>query len=65
MAQPRRRGTQKWWRATIQTLAEYFGSPSYGAPELPDLRAALKADIDHELEDPESPTREFEALLKA
>jgi DNA polymerase III gamma/tau subunit len=62
--QPRQRGTQKWWRATIQTLEEYFDSPSYGAPELPDLREALKADIDHELDDPESVTRKFEALLK-
>ncbi len=60
----RQRGTQKWWRATIQTLEDYFGSPSYDAPELPDLRAALRADFDHELDDPESMTRKFEALLK-
>jgi len=64
MAQPRQRATQKWWRATIKTLEEYFGSPSYGAPDLPDLRTALKADLDHELDDPESETRQFEALLK-
>lgn len=64
MARPRQRGTQKWWRATIQTLEEYFGSPSYAAPELPDLRVALKADFDHELDDPESMTRRFEVLLK-
>jgi hypothetical protein len=64
MAQPRQRATQKWWRAAIKTLEEYFGSPSYGAPELPDLRAVLKADLDHELDDPESETRKFEALLK-
>lgn len=64
MAQPRQRGTQKWWRVTIQTLEEYFDSPSYAAPELPDLRAVLKADLDHELDDPESMTRRFEALLK-
>ena len=63
MAQPRQRATQKWWRATIRTLEEYLVSPSYGAPELPDLRTALKADLDHELNDPESTTRKFEALL--
>lgn len=44
MAQPRQRATQKWWRSTIRTLEEYLVSPSYGAPELPDLRTALKAD---------------------
>lgn len=64
MAKSRQRGSQKWWHATIQTLEEYFGSPSYGVPDLPDLRAALKADLDHELDDPESMTRKFEALLK-
>ncbi|RBP65026.1 hypothetical protein DFO66_105132 [Brevibacterium sanguinis] len=63
-AQPRQRGTQKWWRAMIQTLEECLGNPSYKAPELPGLRAALKADIDHELNDPESMTRRFEAHLK-
>lgn len=64
MAKSRQRGSQKWWHATIQTLEEYFGSPSYAAPDLPDLRAALKADLDHELDDPESMTRKYEALLK-
>ena len=62
-AQPRQRGTQKWWRTTIQTLEAYFRSPSYAVPELPDLRAALRDDIDHELDDPRSATRTFEALL--
>lgn len=60
----RQRGTQKWWRAAIQTLEEYFVTPSYDAPDLPDLRAALKADIDHELDDPDSMTRKFGALLE-
>lgn len=64
MSQRRQRATQKWWRATIQTLEECLLSPSYGAPELPDLRTALKVDLDHELDDPESMTRRFEALLK-
>lgn len=63
MAQPRQRATQKWWRATIQTLELYLVNPSYDAPELPDLRTTLKADLDHELNDPESATRKFEALL--
>lgn len=63
MAHPRHRGTQQWWRATVQTLEAYLQSPSYGAPELPDIRAALRDDIDHELDDPASVTRTFEALL--
>lgn len=63
MAQPRQRGTQKWWRTMIQTVEAYSRSPTYAAPELPDLRAALREDIDHELDDPLSATRTFEALL--
>jgi hypothetical protein len=63
MAQPRQRGTQKWWRIILQTVEAYSRSPSYAAPELPDLRAALREDIDHELDDPLSATRTFEALL--
>lgn len=63
MARPRHRGTQQWWRATLQTVEAYLQSPSYGAPELPDIRAALRDDIDHELDDPASVTRTFEALL--
>jgi hypothetical protein len=64
LAQPRQRGTQRWWQATTRALEEYFGSPSYAAPELPDLRAALKTDFDHELDDPESMAHKFEALMK-
>ncbi|QIM15197.1 hypothetical protein G7067_00255 [Leucobacter insecticola] len=60
----RQSGTQKWWRAMLQTLEEWIGSPSYAAPELPDLRSALKADLDHELDDPESVTRRFEDLVR-
>jgi hypothetical protein len=63
MAQHRHRGTQKWWSETIQQLESYLNSPSYSAPELPALRAALRADLDHELDDPESVTRKFGGLL--
>lgn len=64
VAQPRQRGTQKWWLASIQDIEEFMSSPSYSAPELPSLRTALQADLDHELDDPESTTRKFESLLK-
>ena len=63
-AQPRQRGTQKWWQATIKQLEDYMVSPSYSAPDLPNLRNALHADLDHELDNPESTTRKFESLLK-
>ncbi|WP_426724916.1 AlbA family DNA-binding domain-containing protein [Curtobacterium flaccumfaciens] len=64
MARPRQRGTQKWWHATLETIETYLSSPSYAAPDLPGLRAALRADLDRELDDPKSATRTFEALLK-
>jgi len=63
MARYRQRGTQKWWSETIQKIEGYLSSPSYSAPELPALRAALKVDLDHELDDPESVTRKFQGLL--
>lgn len=63
-ALPRRRGTQQWWRATIQRVEGYMSNPSYSAPELPRLRAALQADLDHELDDPGSATRQFQDLLE-
>jgi hypothetical protein len=58
------RGTQAWWGAHIQEVIEYMSNPIYASPELPDLRAALKADFDNELDDPQSVTRRFEALMR-
>jgi hypothetical protein len=40
-------------------------SPAYAAPDLPDLRAAIQADIDTEVDDPDSATNQFRALLDA
>lgn len=52
-------GTQKWWDLSLRQVAKYMDCPAYDAPELPDLRAALNADEEHELSAPNSLTREF------
>ncbi|WP_204161315.1 hypothetical protein, partial [Microbacterium sp. KCTC 39802] len=62
-SRPRQRGTQKWWHAKIREIESYVISPSYAAPHLPGLRAALRTDLDHELDDPQSVTREFLELI--
>lgn len=62
-AQRRSRGTQKWWGEVIAEVQSFLESPAYAAPDLPDLRAAIQADIDHEVDDPESATNRFRALL--
>ncbi|NHI20603.1 hypothetical protein H9L10_07625 [Phycicoccus endophyticus] len=57
------RGTQKWWSSAIAEVASFMEEPAYAAPDLPDLRSALKEDLDHELDDPDSITSRFSALL--
>ncbi|WP_256934984.1 fumarylacetoacetate hydrolase family protein, partial [Microbacterium sp. BF1] len=42
--------TQKWWDAAIREVISFMESPAYAAPDLPELRAALKADLDHEID---------------
>jgi hypothetical protein len=64
MQQRHERGTQAWWSAHIQEVIEHTTNPTYTAPELPDLRAALKTDFDYELDDPQSVTRRFKALIR-
>lgn len=64
MQQRHERGTQAWWSAHIQEVIEDTTNPTYTAPELPDLRAALKTDFDYELDDPQSVTRRFKALIR-
>lgn len=63
-SQPRQRGTQKWWHSTIQEIEGYVTSPSYASPELPALRNALRTDLDHELDDPQSLSRRFMELIE-
>lgn len=58
-----KRGTQKWWDAAIKEVVSFMESPVYPAPDLPDLRAAIRADIDTEVDDPNSATNRFRALL--
>jgi hypothetical protein len=60
-----KRGTQKWWDAAIKEVGSFMESPAYAAPNLPDLRAAIQADIDTEVDDPDSATNRFRALLDA
>lgn len=62
-AQRGERGTQKWWDAAIREVLSFMESPAYAGPELPDLRTALKTDLDHEIDDPGSATNQFKALL--
>jgi exonuclease VII large subunit len=57
------RGTQKWWYTAIREVVSFLERPAYAAPDLPDLRSALKADLDHEVDDPESVTNQFSALV--
>ncbi len=57
------RGTQKWWEAAIKEVVSFMESPAYAAPDLPDLRAAIQADIDAEIDDPDSATNQFRAQL--
>lgn len=61
--QRREHGTQKWWDEMTRVVLGFMENPSYAAPELPDLRSALKADLEHEVEDPESATNLFRQLL--
>ncbi len=61
--QRRSRGTQKWWGEAIAKVQGFLKSPAYAAPDLPNLRAAIHADIDSEVDDPESLTNRFRALL--
>lgn len=57
------RGTQKWWGGVVKEVPELMESPQYGPPNLPDLRAAIQANIDHEVDDPDSVTNQFRALI--
>ncbi|GHE07017.1 AlbA family DNA-binding domain-containing protein [Klenkia taihuensis] len=62
-ARHRQTGSQRWWTAEIAEAAEYIVTPAYAPPDLPDLRSALHADLDHEADDPASITRRFESLM--
>lgn len=57
------RGTQKWWDGVVKEVRELLESPTYRPPTLPDLRAALQTNIDQEVDDPESMTNQFRALI--
>ncbi|MBM9432808.1 AlbA family DNA-binding domain-containing protein [Flaviflexus equikiangi] len=63
-AQRGERGTQKWWDSAIREVISFMESPAYAAPDLPELRAALKADLDHEIDHPDSVTNLFRRLLE-
>lgn len=63
-ARPNQTGSQRWWTAEIAEVAEFIATPAYAPPDLPDLRSALHANLDHEADDPESITRRFERLME-
>ena len=63
-AQRGERGTQTWWDAALKDVVSFMENPAYAGPELPELRGALKADLDHELNDQESVTNQFSGLLE-
>lgn len=54
----------KWWEAQLAQISQYMEAPVYGAPKLPDLRGELQADLDYALDNPDSLTKQFTALLK-
>lgn len=58
------RGSLKWWGNALLEVNSFLKSPSYQAPELPDMRAELRADFDKALDDPESATYRFVDLLE-
>lgn len=62
-AQRGEKGTLKWWQAVTKEVSEFMSSPSYQAPDLPDLRGELRGDIDSALDDPHIQTNRFRDLL--
>jgi len=58
------RATLKWWHEAIKEVEAFLEAPGYQAPELPDLRAELRADLDTAMDDPNSLTRQFKAQLE-
>lgn len=59
----RGRGTLKWWREALSRLSEFAKEPVYQAPDLPDLRAEMRADLDYALSAPDSETNRFQTLI--
>ncbi len=45
-----KRGTQRWWDVAIEEVVNFMEKPAYAAPDLPDLRAAIRAYIDTEVD---------------
>lgn len=58
-AQPKEKGTLKWWASTIKLVQEYLNRPAYETPDLPNIRKDLRSDLDKAIDDPESITRRF------
>lgn len=63
-AQRGEKGTLKWWQACVDKVNRYLDAPGYLAPELPDLRAELRADLNKALHDDSSATNRFRRLLE-
>lgn len=61
--QRRGTGTLKWWHEATKRVRDLLDDPAYRAPELPDMRAEIRADLDRSLDDRTSMTSRFKALL--
>ncbi|WP_431890789.1 AlbA family DNA-binding domain-containing protein [Cellulosimicrobium funkei] len=61
--QRRQRGTLKWWAEAVKEVADLADRPVYAAPQLPDLRSELQADLDKAVSDPTSLTSRFSNLI--
>lgn len=63
-AQRNSKGTLKWWEAAIAEVNDFLADPIYQAPDLPDLRAEIRTDIDKAIDDPKSLTNQFKDQMK-
>lgn len=57
------KGTLKWWQETLTEVSEFLDEPIYQAPELPDMRAELRADLHGTVENPDSLTNQFKSKM--
>lgn len=57
------RGTLKWWEGAAERVKQFRARPSYAAPELPNLRAELQADVDAALDHEDSLVNRYRMTL--
>jgi hypothetical protein len=57
-------GTLSWWETVVAQVGEFLTNPTYQPPDLPDLRAELRANPDNAINDPNSLTNQFKDQLQ-